>query len=80
MYNKTYNELISTQGYSNNEINIWSQPKMELLHKITGHKARVLQLAASPDGKSIVTGSGDETMRFWELYPDTVKQKHEILG
>ena len=53
---------------------------MELLHKLTGHTSRVLQLAASPDGQSIVTGSGDETLRFWKIFPDSIKQKHQILG
>ena len=30
---------------------------------------RVLYLAMSPDGSTIVTGAGDETLRFWNLYP-----------
>ena len=31
--------------------------------KLTGHSYRVLYLAMSPDGESIVTGAGDETLR-----------------
>jgi cell division cycle 20-like protein 1, cofactor of APC complex len=23
----------------------------------------------SPDGQTIVTGAGDETLRFWNIYP-----------
>ncbi|CAF5194103.1 unnamed protein product, partial [Rotaria magnacalcarata] len=34
-----------------------------------GHRLRVLYLAMSPDGESIVTGSGDETLRFWSVFP-----------
>lgn len=30
---------------------------------------RVLYLAMSPDGSTIVTGAGDETLRFWNIYP-----------
>ena len=30
---------------------------------------RVLYLAMSPDGYTIVTGAGDETLRFWNIYP-----------
>ena len=26
-------------------------------------------MAPSPDGESIVTGSGDETLRFWRIFP-----------
>ena len=31
---------------------------------------RVLYLAVSPDGQTVVTGAGDETWRFWNLFPD----------
>jgi len=33
---------------------------------------RVLYLAASPDGQTIVTGAGDETLRFWSVFPGTL--------
>lgn len=29
----------------------------------------VLYLAMSPDGETIVTGAGDETLRFWRAFP-----------
>jgi cell division cycle 20-like protein 1 (cofactor of APC complex) len=35
---------------------------------LTGHTFRVLYLAMSPDGTSIVTGAGDETLRFWTVF------------
>ena len=43
--------------------------------KLTGHSYRVLYLAMSPDGESIVTGSGDETLRFWNVFSKTRSQK-----
>jgi cell division cycle 20-like protein 1 (cofactor of APC complex) len=30
---------------------------------------RVLYLAVAPDGQTIVTGAGDETLRFWSVFP-----------
>ena len=33
------------------------------------HRPQVLYLAASPDGQTIVTGAGDETLRFWSAFP-----------
>ena len=36
--------------------------------KLTGHSYRVLYLAMSPDGEAIVTGAGDETLRFWNVF------------
>lgn len=47
---------------------------------LTGHMSRVLFLAMGPDGSSIVTGSGDETLRFWTVFPakaDVVKEYGE---
>jgi len=35
---------------------------------LTGHTMRVLYLALSPDGQTIVTGAGDETLRFWNVF------------
>ena len=46
---------------------------MERIAVLTGHTFRVLYLAVSPDGKTIVTGAGDETLRFWNVFPDVEK-------
>jgi len=42
---------------------------MRQLTTLTGHSMRVLYLACSPDGQTIVTGAGDETLRFWSIFP-----------
>lgn len=76
MWSTTSHELVSTHGYpspssnrfANNRICIWKHP-FELVASLTGHMSRVLFLAMSPDGSSIVTGSGDETLRFWSVFP-----------
>ncbi|KAF2583157.1 hypothetical protein F2Q68_00000456 [Brassica cretica] len=39
-----------------------------------GHSMRVLYLATSPDGQTIVTGAGDETLRFWNVFPSVKMQ------
>ena len=44
---------------------------MSKLATLTGHTFRVLYLATSPDGQHIVTGAGDETLRFWSVFPPT---------
>jgi cell division cycle 20-like protein 1 (cofactor of APC complex) len=41
---------------------------MQQVATLTGHTFRVLYLAASPDGRTIVTGAGDETLRFWDCF------------
>ncbi|KAM3181671.1 Fizzy-related protein, partial [Hymenolepis weldensis] len=62
------NELVSTHGYSQNQILVWQYPNLRQLAKLTGHTSRVLYLAVSPDGENIVTGAGDETLRFWNVF------------
>jgi len=44
---------------------------MTKIATLTGHTYRVLYLAMSPDGSTIVTGAGDETLRFWQVFPDS---------
>jgi len=74
MFSKNCNELVSTHGYSDNAIVVWKYPSMRKLSTLTGHNLRVLYLAMSPDGESIVTGAGDETLRFWKVFPKSKKQ------
>ncbi|CAH8674435.1 unnamed protein product [Schistosoma rodhaini] len=62
------NELVSTHGYSQNQILVWRYPSLTQLVKLVGHSYRVLYLAISPDGENIVTGAGDETLRFWNIF------------
>ena len=66
---KNVNEIVSTHGYSQNQIVVWRYPTMSKLATLTGHTLRVLYLAVSPDGQTIVTGAGDETLRFWNVFP-----------
>lgn len=42
---------------------------MDMVATLSGHTHRVLYLAMSPDGQTIVTGAGDETLRFWNAFP-----------
>lgn len=69
VFSKTANELVSTHGYSLNQIISWKLPSMTKIATMTGHSFRVLYLGLSPDGQNIVTGAGDETLRFWKVFP-----------
>ena len=67
-WSKNSDEIVSTHGYSQNQIVVWKYPKMEQVVSLTGHTYRVLYLSASPDGTTVVTGAGDETLRFWRVF------------
>lgn len=68
-WSQNCNEIVSTHGYSQNQIVVWRYPTMQKVTTLTGHTYRVLYLAMSPDGSTVVTGAGDETLRFWQLFP-----------
>ncbi|CAM1321617.1 FZR1 (predicted) [Pycnogonum litorale] len=74
-WSKHANELVSTHGYSQNQILVWKYPSLTQVAKLTGHSYRVLYLAMSPDGEAIVTGAGDETLRFWNVFSKARSQK-----
>lgn len=67
-WSKNSNEIVSTHGYSQNQIVVWKYPSMSQVASLTGHTYRVLYLAMSPNGETIVTGAGDETLRFWKCF------------
>lgn len=73
------NELVSTHGFSSshsvqNQVCVWKYPSMQQVATLTGHTLRVLYLAMSPDGQTIVTGAGDETLRFWNAFKKSGSQ------
>jgi cell division cycle 20-like protein 1 (cofactor of APC complex) len=62
-------ELVSSHGYSRNDMVVWKYPSMTRIATLQGHKTRVLFLTMDPTGENIVTGAGDETLRFWRVFP-----------
>lgn len=68
IWSKNSNEIVSSHGFSRNQIIVWKYPSMQQIAQLTGHTYRVLYLSLSPDGETIVTGAGDETLRFWNVF------------
>jgi cell division cycle 20-like protein 1 (cofactor of APC complex) len=65
---RNVNEIISTHGYSQNQIMLWSYFTLQTPFAVlTGHTQRVLYLALSPDNQTIATAAADETLRFWNI-------------
>lgn len=50
---------------SNNllQLSLWKYPSLVKVAEMTGHQGRVLHMATSPDGSSVVTAGADETLR-----------------
>jgi len=73
-----YRELVSSHGYSKNQLSVWKYPSLAKVGELTGHTARVLHLAMSPDGQTIASAAADETLRFWKIFEyskDSMKKK-----
>lgn len=86
-WNRHQKELLSSHGFSQNQLCLWKYPAMVKVGELTGHTARVLHLAQSPDGTTVVSAGADETLRFWKLFciPNrsslkTIKSEESVLS
>ncbi len=79
-WSKHEKELISSHGYSKNQVSLWQYPSMYKITELSGHMSRVLYLSMSPDGNTIVSGAGDETLRFWKIHDPKKATQSDILG
>ena len=70
-------ELVSSHGYSHNQLILWKYPSMVKVAELTGHTSRVLHMAQSPDGQTIVSAAADETLRFWKILSGGDQSKKE---
>ena len=63
-----------------NEIVIWKYPSLVKVAELRGHTRRVLHMAASPDGTTIVTAAADETLRFWKCFQKNDDKKSKVAA
>uniref|UniRef100_A0A8C7ZTE1 Cell division cycle 20 homolog n=1 Tax=Oryzias sinensis TaxID=183150 RepID=A0A8C7ZTE1_9TELE len=71
-----YKELVSAHGYAHNNVVIWKYPSFSKVAELNGHEDRVLSVILSPDGSTIASVAGDETIRLWKSFElDPVKKK-----
>ncbi|KAG1673273.1 hypothetical protein FOA52_002553 [Chlamydomonas sp. UWO 241] len=59
---------MSSHGYQQNQLSLWKYPSMVKVADLMKHAARVLHMAASPDGLSVMSAGADEQLCLWECF------------
>ncbi|ORZ08367.1 WD40-repeat-containing domain protein [Absidia repens] len=67
-WSRHYKEIVSTHGYPNNQLSVWSYPKLQKIVDIPGHDSRILHSSLSPDGQVLATTAADENLKFWRIF------------
>ncbi|XP_015577795.2 cell division cycle 20.2, cofactor of APC complex [Ricinus communis] len=68
LWNQHERELLSSHGFTDNQLTLWKYPSMLKMAELKGHTSRVLFMAQSPDGCTVASAAGDETLRFWNVF------------
>lgn len=75
LWSREHRELISSHGFSRNQLTIWNYPSLTRVNDLEGHTGRVLCLTMSPEGSHVASLGADETLRIWSCF--TQKQSIE---
>jgi WD40 repeat protein len=62
-------KVVSINNYSDypNSIKIWDNETAKFLLTLTGHSSIVKEIAITPDGTKIISGSRDSSIKIWNL-------------
>ncbi|CAA6675756.1 unnamed protein product [Spirodela intermedia] len=86
LWSKKEKELLSSHGFGQNQLTLWKYPSFRKIIDLTGHSSESCarpwygpkspQILSSPDGCTVASVSGDETLRFWNVFgsPETTKK------
>lgn len=64
-------ELICAGSIDDFDIHVWNVQSSQLVDRLSGHEGPVSDLAFSPDGSLLASGSWDHTARLWSFFGRT---------
>ncbi|GAX25119.1 hypothetical protein FisN_10Lu336 [Fistulifera solaris] len=67
IWGQHHQELYSGHNFTDNEVKVWSYPKMERIQTLSYHQDCILSMDLSPDGNQLVSISADENLCFWKI-------------
>jgi cell division cycle 20, cofactor of APC complex len=75
LWSREHREIVSGHGFAQNQLCVWRYPTLTKAAELTGHTGRVLNMAMSPDGTTVVSAGADETLRFWKCFASDAAAK-----
>lgn len=79
-WSPVYKEIVSSHGFPDNHLAIWSYPTLTKNIEIVAHDSRVLHSALSPDGQTLATCASDENLKFWKVFESMGKKAASSAG
>lgn len=79
-WSMAYKEIVSSSGFPDNSLSIWSYPTLVKNIEIPAHESRVLHSALSPDGQMLATAAADESLKFWKVFEKKAGSANLVAG
>lgn len=61
-------EVVCAASHDSFDIHLWSVQTGALLDQLSGHEGPISTLAFTPDGRYLISGSWDRTIRVWNVF------------
>ncbi|CAB5374297.1 unnamed protein product [Rhizophagus irregularis] len=75
IWSKDFKELLSTHGFPNHNMTIWSYPTLNKTADIPAHESGILHSTISPYNQVVATAASDENLKFWRVFQNARKNE-----